>query len=711
MSRFNYLILAALLIFLAAAAYSQTIVVPEPRPGHPAPLPYIQASHVSVEIDSALAKTTVELTVFNPGGRVAEGTLLFPLPANASVSDFYLWIGGKKVKGELLGKEQAAKIYRDIVRRMQDPALLEMTRFNVFKANIFPIEANKSRKVSITYSENLAGGNGLLHYSFLTKNRQLGDARPLDSFSFEAKIKSPVAITTAYSPSHEMEITRESENSMTAGFEKSNFNSKSDLHLYIGYSPDAMAVYSARYDGPGEDRDFAMFLLSPTPDTKENRRVEKDVVFVLDTSGSMQHDSKLSQAVKALSFGLHSLGEGDRFGLITFATSVRSLSDSLMPASSSNVDDADTYLARISATGSTNIHDALRKAFSMLGESERTRYIIFLTDGLPTAVERDPQKIIKRAGEWAPEGVRLFNWGVGYDVDTILLDTLASNHGGVSEYVKPSEEMESKLGGFFEKIAYPVMTDLSIEFNGFKVDEIFPMDLPDVFRGSQLTLFARISGGESGRVILSGNYLGQKQTFTYDLKPVMTEEGDHIAHLWAARKIGFLLDEIRRDGETAELKEAVIELATKYGIVTPYTSYLVTEPEEDMATMDNRPGIEPQVGGVRRDRVAQDAAAAPTARTGESAVKYSQEVRELKEEATASAEREDVRAIKGKTFVLKDGVWVDSGYKESMKTITVKFGEDDYFDLLGRDNRMASWLAIGKEVIIVFDNTAYKIIP
>jgi Ca-activated chloride channel family protein len=720
MNRFNYLLIALILLLFVASAGAQTIIIPEPEQKIAVrAMPYIQETHVSVEMDAGLAKTTVELVVFNPGERIGEGTLLFPLPAHASVSDFYLWIGGKKVKGELLDKKQAAKIYQDIVRRMVDPALLEMTKYNVFKASIFPIDPKGTRRVSITYSEKLPGNDGLLHYNYLMKNRQLGSKQPMKMFSFEARLKAPVPITTAYSPSHDLEIKRVSDSEMKIGFEKTDYNPDRDLHFYAGYSPEAMAVYAARYSAPGDNRDFGMFILSPTPKVKETKRVEKDVVFVLDTSGSMQHDSKIEQAVSALKFGLGTLNDDDRFALISFSTDVRTLSDNLMTASDKNTTDAKTYLSNsVSATGSTNIHDALKKAFSMLDpginplkSDNRTKYVIFLTDGLPTAVERDPQKIIERAKEWAPKGVRLFTWGVGYDVDTILLDSLAKNHGGVSEYVKPKEEMEAKLGSFFQKISHPVMTNLEIKFAGLEVEEMYPRQLPDIFKGGQLTIFARLKTNDKGSIQLTGNYLGQQQEFKYEISPVEMKSADHIAHLWATRKIGFLLEEIRTGGETKELKEAVIELAKKHGIVTPYTSYLVTEPEEDMVSADFDAGAAP-ADAQPGDTVRAESTAAnkPKARSGQQAVQYSKRVRVLKEEEKAVVDETRVKVLAGKTFNLKEDFWTDSEYVDTMKTVEISFGSDEYFELLNRDNRMATWLSAGKNIIVVIDKIAYKII-
>ena len=701
-----------IIALMATSAAAQGIIIPDdrPRPGAAViPLPRVKSQTVSVTIDNGAAVTTVDQVFLNEYGQVIEGTYIFPLPKGATVSDFAMWIGGKKVKGELLDAKQAAAIYHDIVRRMKDPALLELTKFNLFKASVYPIEAHGEKRIQLTYSEALAADGGLVHYVYPLKGRGKTYLRPIESFSMSIGLTSSIPVTSVYSPTHKVEVVRDGDSKATVGLETSNYSPESDFQLYYTLSEKEFGLSFAVHREVGLDKGYFMMLIAPRTGLERSQVAAKDVVFVLDTSGSMQDDDKIGQAVRALRFGLRSLGSSDRFGLITFATEVRPFRDKLLTADRETIEAAVKHLEGVSATGSTNIYDSLHAALQMVGGSERPRYVVFLTDGLPTHVERDPAVIIKKAGEWAHEGVRVFSWGVGFDVDTHLLDSLSTNHGGVSEYIKPAENMELKLGQFFEKITFPVLTDLELKLEGIEITETYPRELPDLFKGSQLVLFGRFSGDGAGKAVLTGKVGDEAKSFSYTLDSREAGNGDFIPHLWATRKVGYLLDQIRLHGENEELKQEVIRLAKQYGLVTPYTSYLVTEPGYDMPMRDRRTDLD-DADAVPAEEMVM--AAEPAARSGQQAVNYSQELKKMKEgDKAGGGESLPVRRISGKTFNFDDGFWVDDEFEDGMKTIEVTVGSDAYFDLLALDARMADWLSLGEKIVVVHGGVAYRVVP
>ncbi len=708
------IVAASLILALTAAtALAQGIIIPDDRRPdlpRPIPLPRVKSQTVQVAIKDGAAVTTVDQVFFNDYGRPIEGTYIFPLPKGATVSEFAMWIGGKKVKGELLDSAEAARIYRDIVRRMKDPALLELTKYNLFKASIFPIDAHGEKRIQLSYSEALKANSGLVNYTYPLKGRGKTYLKPIDSFSMAVDISSTIPITGIYSPTHKVEVNRKDERHTTVGLEQTDYIPEADFQLYYTLSDKEFGLSLAVHREPGIDEGYFMMLIAPRTGIERRQVAAKDVIFVLDTSGSMQDDDKIDQAVNALKFGLKTLGGNDRFGLIAFATEVRTFRENLLPASSENVNAAVAFLEGVSATGATNIYDSLHTALKMASGNDRPKYIVFLTDGLPTHVERDPAVIIKKAKEWAPAGVRVFTWGVGFDVDTHLLDSLSNNHGGAGEYIKPAEEMELKLGQFFEKISFPVLTDLKLKVEGLELSEIYPRELPDLFKGSQLILFGRLKGSGSAKAILGGKVGDSVKTFNYTLDTREAGDGGFIPHLWATRKVGFLLDEIRLHGENEELKQEVVRLAKQYGLVTPYTSYLVTEPGYDMADISRpRPVADRRAD---QDEEQMVMAEAPPESSGKRAVNYSMQVRKMKEgEHTTAGGSIPVRRVAGKTFNFDDGFWVDSEFEDGMKIIVVEANSDEYFDLLSLDARMAEWLSLGEKVVIVHGGVAYRIIP
>ncbi len=705
------IIVTTLLFTLCAGtALAQGIIIPDdrdPRLPRPIPLPIVRSQNVTVEIRDGAAVTTVDQVFYNEYGRAIEGTYIFPVPAGATVSEFAMWIGGERVAGELLDRDEAARIYREIVRRMIDPGLLELADFNLFRASVFPIPAHGEKRIQLRYSEALSASSGLVSYIYPLKGRGRTYLTPIQSFSLAVSINSSIPITSVYSPTHQVDVARGGDGSATAGMEATQFVPEADFQLYYTLSESEFGLSFAGYREAGEDEGYFMMLVAPRAGLESTHVAPKDVVFVLDTSGSMQDDNKIRQAVRALQFGIRSLGEGDRFGLILFATNVRQFRERLLPATPENIEAALEFLEGVSGTGATNIHDAMHTSLEMIGEGERPRYVVFLTDGLPTHVETDPGVIIRRTGEWAPEGVRIFTFGVGYDVDTRLLDTLSGNHGGVSEYVRPREEMELKLGQFFEKITFPVLTDLELRLEGIRISDVYPHQLPDIFKGTQLVLFGRFTGSGEATAVLSGHVGDRSRSFEYGIDADNEAGGEFIAHIWATRKVGYLLNEIRLHGENDELRDEVVRLARRFGLVTPYTSYLVTEPG-----MDNMPVTRRRQMDDADFEEAQEMAAAPQATSGRAAVRYSQRLSEMRDEGIAGGGGAiTVQRIAGKTFNWDDGFWVDSEFDDEMRITEIEFGSDAYFDLLAVDSNAARWLAIGDKVIIVVNSRAYRIAP
>src|SRR6185436_16559412 len=206
-------------------------------------------------------------------------------------------------------------------------------------------------------------------------------------------------------------------------------------------------------------------------------------------------------------------------------------------------------------------------------------------DGLPTVAETNVTRIIDNVRKATRPGVRLFTFGVGYDVNTALLDKLAAENGGVADYVEPKEDLEVKVSNFFSKVNYPVLTDLQLDMGGAQTDLIYPRGIPDAFRGSQVMLIGRYSNTadlNSIQMKLTGKAGGSSRTYTYNNLsfPLRSDANEYLPRLWATRRVGWLMEQVRTNGEQKELRDEIVDLGTRYGIVTPYTSYLALEPAE-----------------------------------------------------------------------------------------------------------------------------------
>jgi Ca-activated chloride channel family protein len=560
---------------------------PQPRPGPYMPPPVYHAytplevtyHHVNVKIDGQIATTSVDEEFYNPNSQRLEGTYMFPIPKGGQIDKFTMEINGQQVQAELLSADKARSIYEDIVRKLKDPALLEYAGRDVFKVRIFPIEPNSNKRITISYSQILPSDGGLVSYVY-PLNTEKFSAKPIKNVSIKVDLETKQSLKTIYSPSHSVEIKRNGSNRATVGFEASNVQPDTDFALYFAPEKDDVGLNLLTSKNFGEDGYF-LLLASPGVDAKEREVVPKDVVFVFDTSGSMA-GKKITQAKKALEFCVDNLNDSDHFELIRFSTEVEPLFDQLKSASEANRSKAQDFIKDLKANGATAIDDALKKALSMRpSDSSRPFVVIFLTDGMPTIGVTDDEEILKNVKRHDEGQTRIFCFGIGTDVNTHLLDRLTEQSRGYSTYVLPEEDLEVKVSNFYAKIKDPVLSNPTLKFTGdIRATKLYPSPQPDLFKGEQLVLAGRYSGHGNAAIIVEGKVNGSTRTYTYEVKfPEDSSDHDFIPRLWATRRVGWLLDEIRLHGENGELRDEVTQLARKYGIVTPYTAYLIVEDE------------------------------------------------------------------------------------------------------------------------------------
>ena len=363
----------------------------------------------------------------------------------------------------------------------------------------------------------------------------------------------------------------------TGLYEDANVLPAQDFLLYYSVKAEAMGMTMLTYRVPGEDGTF-LLIVTPPELAASAAAIPKDLVFVLDTSGSMSGE-KIEQAKQALQFILENLNPDDRFAVVGFSDVSTALQTELAPVSATSISQATSWVSRMFAAGGTNIDDALRLAFSLFEANERPRFLIFLTDGEPTVGEVDPVTIAEHALAANASDARMFVFGVGTDVNTILLDQLAQENRGTTTYVLPGENLEVVLSGFYRKIASPVLADLVLTIEGVDVFDIYPVALPDIFRGTQLLVLGRYQGEGEARITVSGSADGVKTAYTtLQTFPDASLENVFLPRLWAGRKISYLLNQIRLYGESDELVDSVIALSRRYGIITPYTSWMRGRP-------------------------------------------------------------------------------------------------------------------------------------
>lgn len=734
----------------AISARAQGVVIPvicDFRPCRPIPRPVplpnalpVKSIDIDTKINGQVATTRVEQVFRNDTPYTLEGTYFFPIPETASVVEFAIWENGKKLVGEVRSREEARRIYDEIVRRQRDPGLLEYAGKDLFQATIFPIPPNSDKKLEMTYTQVLKAESGTVSYKYplgtgkslwtpqpvfpprpIPLMRESGERRAnqnpnqkIGAVSGRIEIESPQALRNIYSPSHAIDVKRTGENKAVLTFESGGAQEQQDFQLFYGLSNNDFGLSLVTYRETGKDGYF-LLILSPKDNVLEREIVAKDIVFVLDTSGSMAEEGKMEKARAALLFGIKNLREGDRFNVINFASEEHLMETGLISAGDAGKKRGEEFVKRLQPSGGTNINDALQAALKQFDASDRPKMLVFMTDGLPTYGEMNIEKIAGNAKNVKVKNLRLFSFGVGYDVNTQLLDKIAADNSGAAEYVEPKEDLEVKVSNFFTKVNSPVLTDLQLDFGNVQTDLLYPRRTPDLFRGTQLTILGRYKNADNLKNVtlrLQGKNGREVKTFNYanlDF-PLRGEENNFLPRLWATRRVGSLMEQIRAAGEQKELRDEIVELGTRFGIVTPYTSYLATDgsEREDAArplSAGNRPMF---------PRRATMSSPQMNSASGESAVRISKDAKEKTEaeklDKPASA---SVRNVGNKTFYLdENGLWIDSEFKPESKLPETKiaFASKEFFDLLDKEKELAAFFALGEQVVVVWKDRVYRIV-
>lgn len=688
----------------------------------------LRSQNIHVEITDGVAVTRVAQKFFNPLERPIEGQYVFPLPDGVAVGDFSMTVAGKTLEGEVLERDKARRIYEDVVRRTRDPGLLEFLGSRLYRTSVFPIPGRSDVEVQISYSQSLIEQNGLGTYQLPL--RAVGcPAGRVEQMSVLIKLRSSQPLTSVFCPTHSCEVQRPSDREAIVSYEAAPAFPERDLALYYQRA-DAQYGLSLLTCKPAGEDGYFLLRVAPRVASDEDEPLAKDIAFVIDTSGSMKGD-KIEQARRALRFAIQSLGPRDRFSILTFSTGVRAFRDELIPAGEKAKSDALLFADAIEANGGTNIHGALLAALEQDPRDRSRPYlIVFMTDGKPTVDETRPERILANVQERNRGGdsiVRCHVLGVGSDVNTHLLDKLAEATRGSRDYCTEKEDLEVKLSAFVLRLANPVLTDLKLSFAGARDYDVYPKDLSDLFRGSDLVVLGRYSDPGRHEVTLTGRVERERRSFRFDGDFTASPgTNDFLPRLWAHRKVAYLLDELRLHGESRELIDEIVRLATRHGIVTPYTSSLIVE---DSAAL-GLPAAAPPAGVLFR-RLAESHSRGAVGRgfappgvvrgaVGQEAVEASRELERAKQAGALGDDRRDdekketgIRRVGAKTFVLdaQRDRYLDTAWDGTQAPRQVEAFSAAYFELIQAHEELTRYLSLGDHIVVELAGFVYEIVP
>ncbi|HEY2850270.1 MAG TPA: VIT domain-containing protein, partial [Gemmatimonadaceae bacterium] len=453
------------------ALLAPAVLFSQARPVHVAAQVVRTSSRVRADLDGRVVHYEVTETYTNRGGMVGEADYLLPLPKGAAFEQLALSINGEMVTGETMNADRARGVYEEIVRKMRDPALVEWMGHGLLRARIFPIQPGEEKRVVVRFTAVAEREGDALRLDWLG-DRRAGDLAENDSFLLT--YPDDGTLGDAYSPTNALHVQRD---------ERRRVAEVDDAHgpvtMLVPVRSRSTAAISLLANAPNGEDGFALITLSPP--SRPVRATPRDIVLVIDVSGSMS-GRKIEQARAAGRQLLQTLTPSDRFRLIDFSSDVRSFRDGWTTATGDNVRAAQGYLDALRANGGTNIQGALDEAFASSTPEGRLRLVLFLTDGAPTVGETRPDAIVQHAGDLRRER-RLFTFGIGADVNASLLEQLALQGRGTATFVRPEESVERAVGVVAERLTRPVATDVHIHADGVRLHGLEPEGPLDLFAG------------------------------------------------------------------------------------------------------------------------------------------------------------------------------------------------------------------------------------
>jgi len=722
--------LVATLLCLAAAPTltAQGWIIPRPcimemepvREGRPIPAPVRDCgaaiarsrSDVRVELADRVLHYEVEERFINRGGRVGEADYIFPLPGDAAFQDLKLSINGQLVSGEMMNAGEARRIYEGIVRAQRDPALVEWMGHGLVRARIFPLNPGEEKRVVIRFQSVAPREGDALRIDYFrgtAPGKSASNVRDDGATSFSVSYRPSAEFGNPFSPTHRLDVSdRNGRREVTVR------GDARDVTVLVPTRKSSGASIAMLPYAPGNEDGFALITVSP-PALRHEETTPRDVTLVLDISGSM-NGRKMEQARAAGRQFLGTLRPSDRFRLIDFSSDVRTFRDEFVPASQENVREALRYFDALEASGGTNIEGALREALRPSTPAGRLPLVLFVTDGEPTVGERTPRGLASIASSMS-HGTRVFTFGLGADVNVTLLEQLALDGRGTSQFVRPDESVERMVGVVAERLVDPVLTDVHVRAEGdVRLARMLPSQSTDIFAERDLVLFARYSGHGSSRIVVEGKRRGQPVHWESTVSfPDRARENPFVARLWATQRVGFLSAEKRKTGGNSEIDEEIRSLGERYGIPTEFTSYLVVEPR-----LASNPAMRRQ--GIPLQQVAPTAASGGFVRAVPGSAPAPVSMRDVSFEAAkaasaqraitnavaldsmaAATERKDsgTRRVDGRTFVLDNGVWTDVRFKPDMPKAVIKPYSKAYFDLVSQLPELRAVFTLGSRVIVV----------
>ena len=555
--------------------------------------PEIEFLMIDSIIDNNYATTEIHEKFKNPFNYSIDETFTFQIPEKAFISNFSLVIGNDTYFAKIVSKEVGEQKFQEAVVNGSDAGLVESKGKNVFSYSV-SLSPFSEMIVGLRYEQFLEKALG--GYEFIIPITGGTATRNVKDFSIDVFLRSRLSINSVNVQNYidNTKVNSKSPNEVAVSYRASTTTPQEDF--IINYELEAPPINGTMLTYNDGTEEYFFNVFSPQREDLGGKAMDKDIIFVLDKSGSMS-GTKIQQLKEAFAEIIDQLPEQDNFNIVMFDTSVAKYKTEIIIASTGNKDDAVTYINSIAAGGSTNLNEAMITALDMIHYSEtRVPIIVMLTDGLPTEGVTNPPTIRENIKQKNEAEVGIFSLGFGFDVDFEFLKAMSLENYGIAIRIYENEDASEQITNFYETISTPLLKGVKFSYSKGAY-EVYPKSVEQLFEGSEIVVVGKYKGNENtiSSSVSANSWEGMKdfkETFYFE----PGSNNSFIPRFWAYAKIRHLLDEIAVYGENESLKENVTDLALTYEFVTPYTSLLVeiTEPEpestekpEDKTDTDN----------------------------------------------------------------------------------------------------------------------------
>lgn len=567
----------------------------------------LKHTDVNAEISGFLSRVTVTQEFQNPFKEKIEAVYTFPLPQNAAVDDMTMIIGSRTVRGKILPREEAQAVYDAAKTKGQVASLLDQERPNIFTQSVANIMPGEQVKITISYVETLKYEDGAYEFvfpmvvgpryipgnvsssrkgnSFAADTDQVPDASRISpkmappgmraghDISLDIQLDAGLLVDDITSKSHQVNITRPDPRSARVSLKDLAAIPNKDfiLRYNVGEASVQDAVLTHRSDKGG----FFTMILQPPDRVAVADVAPKELVFVLDTSGSME-GFPIEKAKEAMSLALANLYPSDTFNLITFAGDTSVLFPEPVPATRANLQKARSFLKNQQGSGGTEMMTAIKAALEPSDQKDHVRVVCFMTDGY---VGNDMEIIAEIQKH---QNARVFAFGIGESVNRFLLDKMAEEGRGEVEYVSLDDDGSAAARRFHERVRNPLLTDISIDWSGLPVADVYPKRIPDLFSAKPLVLSGRFTAPASGTIRLKGKMAGNEVVREIPVSlPETMALHDVLSTLWARRRVDDLMSQDYRGAQGGsmkeELKQTITQVGLEYRLLTQFTSFVAVE--------------------------------------------------------------------------------------------------------------------------------------